>query len=129
MSVLSGARPIPPWPNETPIGLRERGSEVNIASGNSRGGAGNLSQLGAQDKIHPLRHSVSSASSWRAPAGTPPQIKLVSNAILTGKRHATAMLGEYLVPPIIDFSVYSRGSDDDIEHPEYAEGYAANPPD
>ena len=35
------------------------------------------------------------------------------------------MLGEYLVPPIIDFSVYSRGSDDDIEHPEYAEDYSA----
>jgi hypothetical protein len=35
------------------------------------------------------------------------------------------MLGEYLVPPIIDFSVYSRGSDDDIVHPEHVEDYGA----
>ncbi len=35
------------------------------------------------------------------------------------------MLGEYLVPPIIDFSVYSRGSDDDAVLPEHVEDYSA----
>ena len=35
------------------------------------------------------------------------------------------MLGEYLVPPIIDFSVHSRGSDDDIVLPEHADDYSA----
>ena len=35
------------------------------------------------------------------------------------------MLGEYLVPPIIDFGVFSREADDDIVHPEYAEDCSA----
>ena len=68
---------------------------------------------------------MSSAGSWRAPAGLPPQIKPVSDAITTGKRHAAEMLGEYLVPPIIDFSVRSRGSVDNIVLPEHADDYSA----
>ena len=68
---------------------------------------------------------MSSAGSWRVPAGSPPQIKLVSNAITTGKRHAAEMLGEYLVPPIIDSSIHSRGSVDDIVHPEHVDDYSA----
>jgi hypothetical protein len=42
-----------------------------------------------------------------------------------GKRHAAEMLGEYLVPPIIDFGVYSREADDDIVHPDYVEDCSA----
>ena len=35
------------------------------------------------------------------------------------------MLGKYLVPPIIDFNAYLRGSDDDIVYPEHVEDNSA----
>ena len=34
------------------------------------------------------------------------------------------MLGEYLVPPIINFNVNLRGSDDEIVYPEHVEDYS-----
>jgi hypothetical protein len=55
----------------------------------------------------------------------PPQFKLVLNAISTGKRHADEMLGEYLVPPIIEFNANLRESDDVVVHPGHVEDYNA----
>jgi hypothetical protein len=49
-------------------------------------------------------------NSWRASEGNPPQILLVSNAVSTGKWLAAEMLGEYLIPPVVNFNVNARGS-------------------
>jgi hypothetical protein len=49
-------------------------------------------------------------NSWRASEGNPPHILLVSNAVSTGKWLAAEMLGEYLIPPVVNFNVNARGS-------------------
>ena len=63
-------------------------------------------QIRAQVEIQPQNNRASYTGSWRAPNGMPPQIKLVSNAILTGKRHALKMLGEYLV--LVQWGIFNH---------------------
>jgi hypothetical protein len=66
-------------------------------------------------------------NSWRAPEGNPPQIQLVSNAVLTGKRLAAEMLGEYLIPPVVKFNVSVRESDNEIVPSEDVDDYCLVP--
>ena len=58
------------------------------------------------------------SNSWRAPEGNPPRFQLVTKAVATGKRVAAEMLGEYLIPPIANFNVHVRESDDETVPPE-----------
>ena len=91
---------IPPWPNESTTPYETHNGSEN-------------------DGL--------TTTSWRAPAGNPPQIQLISNVVTTGKRRAAEMLGEFLIPLVVIFCVNVRESGNGIVNPDNVDDYCSAP--